>query len=361
MKHHIDTRPTDTRRKRRTVAALSLGSVAAAFFCSGAMSAGEGDGATSAAPGAPTLADARLTMGKWIETQQIISKEQNDWQQGKEILKSRIELLMAEIASLEEKSRLAETSVRDANAKRSELLAQQNELTATRAQLVSVVKEMEAQLQRLFKILPDPIKVKLEPLQQRIPQDPDNTRASPSERFQNVIGMLNEINKANNEINVTYEVRTLSDGKPSEVRTMYIGLAQAYYVGARGEAGVGRPSADGWTWEPAKSAGDQVLRALEITQGKQLPPSSLFRRNSNEDAAQRLCPSDVRRCRRGADCARRRDDGSRLQERRAAARVERRGADQAPRGASRARSFRSHKSSRASRKSSLRCDKSTSA
>ena len=37
------------------------------------------------------------------------------------------------------------------------------------------------------------------------------------------------------------EVRTLSDGKPAEVRTVYVGLAQAYFVSPKGDAGIGRP------------------------------------------------------------------------------------------------------------------------
>ena len=51
----------------------------------------------------PTLEETRLTLSKWIETQQIISKERNDWQQGKEILQSRIELVGKEVGVLNEK------------------------------------------------------------------------------------------------------------------------------------------------------------------------------------------------------------------------------------------------------------------
>jgi hypothetical protein len=70
---------------------------------------------------------------------------------------------------------------------------------------------------------------------------------------------------------VNYEVRTLADGKPSEVKVVYVGLAQAYYVSARGEAGIGRPSADGWKWEPSKAVADDVLVTLEILEGKHSP------------------------------------------------------------------------------------------
>src|SRR5262245_58363482 len=47
----------------------------------------------SAPAAAPTLEETRITMGKWIETQQIISKERKDWEQGKQILAGRLDLV----------------------------------------------------------------------------------------------------------------------------------------------------------------------------------------------------------------------------------------------------------------------------
>ena len=55
-------------------------------------------------PAPPTLEETRLTMDKWLETQQIISKERKDWQQGKEILLGRLELVKKEVATIEEKT-----------------------------------------------------------------------------------------------------------------------------------------------------------------------------------------------------------------------------------------------------------------
>jgi hypothetical protein len=137
--------------------------------------------------------------------------------------------------------------------------------------LTEVVTGMEVEIRRLFKRLPEPIQTKLQPLYQRIPEDPAKTRVSAAERFQNVLGILNEVNKANNEITVSYEVHHLADGKPSEVKVIYVGLAQAYYVSARGEAGIGRPGAEGWTWEPSETIARDVTIALEILQGKHTP------------------------------------------------------------------------------------------
>jgi FtsZ-binding cell division protein ZapB len=256
--------------RHRWRARAFLPPAAVSLLCFGAMSPGQ-DQVDGKSAGAATLEETRLMMGKWIETQQIISKERNDWQQGKEILVSRLELVKKEIAGLAEKIEQAQTNVSEAQAKRDVLRAQNEQLVATGAQLASAVTAMEDEVRRLFKTLPEPIQVKLQPLHQRIPEDPANTRVSVAERFQNVLGILNELNKANNEITVNYEVRDLADGKPSEVQALYIGLAQAYYVCANGQAGVGRPTNEGWKWEPSNSVGRDVVTALEIIQGKHSP------------------------------------------------------------------------------------------
>src|SRR5258706_16281119 len=109
---------------------------------------------------------------------------------------------------------------------------------------------MKVIVRRFFKTLPEPIQTKLQLLYQRIPENTGKTRVSAAERFQNVIGILNEVNTTNSDLTKSFEVHTLADGKPSEVRALYVGLTQAFYVSAGGEAGIGRPTADGWKWEP---------------------------------------------------------------------------------------------------------------
>lgn len=229
------------------------------------------DGNVDNISASPTLEETRLTMDKWLETQQIISKERKDWQQGKEILLGRLELAKKEVATLEEKTRQAESSVAEADKKRNELLTENDQLKAANAQLTWAVTGMEGEIRQMFKQLPEPIQTKLQPLYQRIPEDPAKTRVAAAERFQNILGILNELNKTNNEITVSYEVHNLSDGRPSEVKAMYVGLAQAYYVSTRGEAGIGCPTAEGWKWEPSKAVARDVLTALEILEGKQSP------------------------------------------------------------------------------------------
>jgi hypothetical protein len=254
---------------RLTLAALLL-AVAVGLASAGAPSADtKGEEAAAKTPAPPSLDETRQAMGKWIETQQIISKERKDWQQGKEILQGRLELVKKEISTLEEKIKLAESTALNTDKKRSDLLDENDQLRFAGTRLARRVTGMEDEIRRLYKMLPESLQTKLQPLYQRIPEDAEKTRVTAAERYQNVLGILNEVSKANNEIVVNLEVREFADGKRSQVKAVYIGLTQAYYVGAGGEAGIGRPGADGWTWESSKAIATDILKTLDIIEGKQ--------------------------------------------------------------------------------------------
>jgi FtsZ-binding cell division protein ZapB len=262
----------------RPIGRLAPLTAAVAVLAAVSASPATGQSAPAAAVGAaaeggqaPTLDQARLTLGKWIETQQIISRERNDWQQGKEILEGRIELVGKEVSVLKERITTSEAAVAESDRKKQELVAENDRLKETASQLTEAVTAMEARVRELAKLMPQPVAAKLQPLLQRIPTEGAATRVSVAERFQNVLGIMNELNRANSEITVAYEIRTLADGTSSEVQVIYVGLAQAYYISPRGEAGVGRPGEGGWTWQPAPDAAGSILLALEVIQGKHVP------------------------------------------------------------------------------------------
>ena len=250
---------------------IALASAAAWLLFCAAMPGVQDPGAPDQGQPAPTLEETRLTMGKWIETQQIISKERRDWQQGKEVLLGRLDLVRQEVAALEEKIRAAEAGAADVDAKRAELLAENQGLLDMSGRLTEAVTDLERRIPPLFAVTPEPARPQLEILYQRIPEDAATTRVSVAERYQNVLGILSMLGKANNEITTGYEVRKLGDGSSVEVQSLYVGLAQAYYVSAHGEAGAGHPTPQGWQWEPSKAIAGDVLKSLEILQGKQTP------------------------------------------------------------------------------------------
>ncbi|HZN55252.1 MAG TPA: DUF3450 family protein [Candidatus Polarisedimenticolaceae bacterium] len=219
----------------------------------------------------PTPDSTRATLAKWVETQQIIAKERQEWEQGKSILQSRIEAVRGEIAATSQRLEDARRAAADANAKKAGEVAESARLQESGARLQAWAVEMEGGLRALEPRLPDPLRQKIRPLFERIPADPKSTAVSLAERYQNIVGILNEIGKFNNDITMVTEVRTLSDGKPAEVRTVYVGLAQAYFVSAKGDAGIGRPAASGWEWTQASEIAPRIAEAVEILQNKAKP------------------------------------------------------------------------------------------
>jgi hypothetical protein len=218
------------------------------------------------------LEGTRTILDKWIETERIISAEQNDWKQGKGILQERIELVKREITRLEEQRAEIEKNITEADRQKAEQVSLTEELKTQAAVLQDTVVELEEKVRALHARLPETLKAKLLTLYQRIPQNPESSKASLAERFQNILGILNEANKLNNEVTVANEVRTLSNGKPAEVRTLYVGLSQGYYVSQDGyAAGIGRPAREGWDWKPADKLASEIEAAFTVLQSKEHP------------------------------------------------------------------------------------------
>ncbi len=216
-------------------------------------------------------AASQAAIGKWIATQRLIYQERKDWQQQKELLESRVELIRKEIFDLSAKLNETRVTAAEVESKKASQAQAMRSLEDDSAELTRVLDEVEPTVRALHGFLPPTVQEKVAPLFQRLPEDSHATRASVGERFQTVLGILNEINKANGEITVSTEVRTLSDGKPSEVKTLYLGLGQAYYLSVKGEAGIGHPTPNGWVWTPADDLAPKILQAVEILEGTAQP------------------------------------------------------------------------------------------
>ena len=213
----------------------------------------------------------RAALEKWVETRRIISREKRDWAMGREMLTARIDLVQRRIETLRTKIDDAGDSIAEADRKRMELIDENEKLKEASSILNEQLVALEERTRALLKGLPGPIRERVKPLSQRVPDDPEDTRLSLAERFQNVIGILNEVTKFNREITVRSEVRTLPDGSSAEVTAMYVGIGQAYYANASGDiAGVGTASPEGWTWTPANEAAPQIMEAIAILENEKV-------------------------------------------------------------------------------------------
>jgi hypothetical protein len=217
------------------------------------------------------VASTRATVEKWVETRNLVSKEQRDWAQAKEALVARMDVVRREIEKTQKSitERQAEVVVTDQ--KRAALLAENEQRKASGDKLATRVAALEARLLTQLPRLPEPLREKLKPLTQRLPKAGEEIKQSLGERWQNVVGVLNELDKWQREIVVTSELRQLGDGQSVEVAVLYLGLGQAFYASSNGKvAGFGHPTADGWQWKQANELAADVLRTIAIYKNEQI-------------------------------------------------------------------------------------------
>jgi hypothetical protein len=184
---------------------------------------------------------------------------------GREILNDRLALVQREIASMQARIGEAQKSTADADAKKKELAEENQKLIQASAGLTGTIATLETRTRTLLRRLPEPLRERVKLLSQRIPEDGGVTRLSLSERFLNVVGVLNEVNKFQREVTVTSEVRKLGDGSSAEVTAVYVGIGQGYYTTANGKAaGIGNATAEGWEWTAANAAAPQIQKLIAI-------------------------------------------------------------------------------------------------
>jgi hypothetical protein len=219
----------------------------------------------AASPAPPSVDEVRSTLERYVETRRIISKERLEFARAKQAILDRIDLVEREIGSFT--SRIAETeaSLATADEKKAELATENDALRSASASLAEVIAGLEARTVALLPRLPDPIRSRVKPLSQRIPEDPSNTKLSLGDRFVNVIGILNEVNKFNNEISTASEVRQLPDGSSVEVTAVYLGIGQGYYVNSDATiAGVGAADATEWKWSAENESAPAIAKVVAI-------------------------------------------------------------------------------------------------
>ncbi len=214
---------------------------------------------------AQTIDDTRKMIEQWVETQRVISKEKHDLKLAKEMLRERIALVQSEIDSLREKIKDTEKTIAEADKKREDLVQENDQLKEVSDMLKEKVSPLEIRTNGLIRRLPDPLQDRVKPLSSRIPSNPEETKLSLSQRFQNVVGVLNELNKSSLEIPVVSEVRDLPNGDSAEVTAIYLGIGHGYYVGKNNTiAGMGTPGEDGWEWKPINDYTGQISEAVSI-------------------------------------------------------------------------------------------------
>ena len=215
------------------------------------------------------LEAAKQNLAKWLETERLVTKEEQDWRVGRELIQERIDLIRRESQALKERIAQTKKDMEEAATKTAELKTQNELVRVGTKSLADDIKPLELRTLAMLPRTPEPVRLRVAPLTQRIPTNPKECKLTLSERYQNVVGTLNELNKATRELSVSGEVRQLADGRKVEVSVFYIGLAQAYYVNEKsGVAGAGLVGRYGWMWEEHNDLVSPVSRVLAIYRGE---------------------------------------------------------------------------------------------
>ncbi|MEM9159472.1 MAG: DUF3450 family protein [Verrucomicrobiota bacterium] len=209
--------------------------------------------------------ETKTTVEQWVETENLISEEENKWRVEEALLTDTLALLRSEKKELEAKLETLNSSASVADEKRSALLEEKESLEDARSVLEGSLGKLESDLKGVLPQLPTHFVEGASAVIRRIPEDSQATKQSISQRMRNIVAVLSQASKFDNTISLEREVRGMSDGSSKEVSTLYFGFALAYFADLNGEyAGYGYPEGDGWQWVEAKEYGTAILDAIAM-------------------------------------------------------------------------------------------------
>jgi FtsZ-binding cell division protein ZapB len=221
----------------------------------------------------PNLGETRTALEQWVELRKLISEEATNWRIDKELMADTVDVLGLEMGLLEERILEAEGNTTEADKKREELTAENEILKEASRAVEDIMPDMEAQVRDLITRFPKILNDRIEQLIKRMPsaERARKTRVALGERVQNIVGILQEVEKFNKQITVVTELKALESGEMAQVKTVYIGLGQGYFVDENAKyAGVVRPTADGWQEEIRNDLASSIRDVVKIYENEKL-------------------------------------------------------------------------------------------
>jgi hypothetical protein len=216
------------------------------------------------------LLESRSVIEKWVEMRQLISKTRSDWQTDKDTLEQTVALYERELKSIDDQMTKISTNNTQVMKEMAEAEMLKQSSNKARARAAQFVGEFEAKLKKVASQLPSPLQDIVKKDMARIPADSANTRMLAAERLQVCVGVLNEIDKFNNALNVFNEKRKNGKGEEVAVQAMYVGLGAGYFVNDTADfAGIGAPGAKGWDWTNRPELAPKVQQAIKIYRNEQ--------------------------------------------------------------------------------------------
>ncbi|MFK7850544.1 MAG: DUF3450 family protein, partial [Akkermansiaceae bacterium] len=176
-----------------------------------------------------------------------------------------LELHRRELSLIEEELNKAGATAPDHEEATSSLKAEIASLKTSRNVTKEAVSRNVPRVLSLAKRLPTPLleEAETELTNLRSWQASDE----PREALRSILALLAKAEQFNRRYTRTTEIR-----ENREVQVLYLGLAQAFYADREDQAGIGKPSPDGWTWKSHPEIRPELITAFE-TLDKKRPPT----------------------------------------------------------------------------------------
>lgn len=218
------------------------------------------------------LTDTKSAIQEWVRTEQLVSQENQQWEEEKASLNSILKILSAEEQELGEQIALAQEVASRADEERASLVEQLSSYQEISQLLESRITDYERQLVLIVAYLPQMLRSELAPRIARLNSATQGSSPSLSERTQTLLSLMSEIDTFDGRLTLTTELISNSQNEPVEVRVLYLGLSRAFYVNNNAtSAGFGVPTETGWQWQAQDELSETIARSLDIYETRITP------------------------------------------------------------------------------------------
>jgi FtsZ-binding cell division protein ZapB len=216
--------------------------------------------------------EVRDVYKEYITIRKAIGEEKHEWTTQKAVVTDMIKVVEMEIGALREAMETMEAAMSGADAERAALQENLDGLRQMSNSYDEQITAYENRIKAMREWLPENLARDVQPLFARLPQDPAVTRLSYSQRLQNVVGILAQVNNFNSDLRLFTEVQEVAGGR-MEVQTLYFGLGMAIFSDAGGKfAGYGVPTESGWQWKRAEgSEAVAIAHAIDVHANRKAP------------------------------------------------------------------------------------------
>ncbi|MEM6911959.1 MAG: DUF3450 family protein [Verrucomicrobiota bacterium] len=204
---------------------------------------------------------------EWVQLRQTLSAEATEWQTESAHWQTLLELWDVEMDQLETLITEAGQAAVLEEERRSQLEASLAQARKEQATLRQVTARLTPRALTLVTRFPEPLRQELSAPVTEL----ELLETSSREQFRAIVEILTAAGDFHRQATIHTQTIEL-EGQPLEVDVLYLGLARGWFATADGsQAGLTRPSAEGWSFESQPTLGPRVRQAMAVLKKETRP------------------------------------------------------------------------------------------